>query len=159
MSISPTYFGGKVLFPNAAQLIGDYKALRRTQFPIKAIFRIYLVLGRTLLKPSHLDSIRLTLQRGSFPGQSPNQTTPADAALTLDFQRRIISFTNFLDPNVLQTEKAIPWPRFTPGSEIRLVFQHPDGNGNGVFVEDDLGSGADKAVCDFVRSKDVEWMR
>jgi hypothetical protein len=117
------------------------------------------VLGRTLPKPSHLGPILLTLQRGSFPGQSPNQTTPADAALTLDFQRRIISFTNFLDPNVLQTEEAIPWPRFTPGSEIRLVFQRPDGNGKGVFVEDDPGSGADKAVCDFVRSKDVEWMR
>ncbi len=76
----------------------------------------------------------------------------------LSFQCYIIGFITNLDPNSLTALQAAPsvhWPQFDNKTQSRLVYQKPDANGKGLYVEQD---NINQASCDFINSNDVEFL-
>lgn len=79
--------------------------------------------------------------------KTPQSIAFQDQHLADDFQRRIINFVEYFDPNALSDSLGVKWPLFTPGSQPRMVFQCPDAGGLGVHVED---HDTYISACDFI---------
>jgi hypothetical protein len=74
------------------------------------------------------------------------------------FQRKIISFVNYLDPNTIPAPKTAPeihWPAFSNNNQVRMVFQRPDANGTGLHAEIDS---VNRTICAFIKSTNLEFL-
>ena len=82
----------------------------------------------------------------------------ADLALMATFQRNIISFVNYLDPNSIparNSEPEVHWPAFNNNNQVRMVFQRPDLNGTGLHTEIDS---VNRTICAFIKSTNLEFL-
>ncbi len=75
-----------------------------------------------------------------------------------EYQRRIISFVAYLNPNKIPAPENILtvfWPTYNNKTQLRLAFQRPDDNGTGVHTEFDT---IDKTVCAFLKNNSAEFL-
>lgn len=80
-----------------------------------------------------------------------SQQSKADMTLMSKFQRSIISFINKLDPNAIHA--AGTWEKFVSISQSNIVYER----GSSVSTVERFT--VNQTVCDFITSKNLEFLR
>ncbi|KAL2063505.1 hypothetical protein VTL71DRAFT_5310 [Oculimacula yallundae] len=90
-----------------------------------------------------------------FPISGTNMTKQslADLVLMTKFQHSILNFINNLDPSIADAAGTGKWERFTAATQSSVVFER----GKSLTTVERFA--VDQAVCAFIESKNLEFMR